>query len=82
MATTTRYEHLSHRLVHKFGVDPTGIHPEATLSGLDLDSLAVVELTMTLQDDWGISLDDAETPPETTLSQLLAKAAQAPPLHP
>ncbi|MFB6951292.1 acyl carrier protein [Streptomyces niveus] len=80
--TTTRYAHLTHRLVHKFQVDPAVIHPEASLSDLELDSLAVVELTMTLQDDWGISLDNSETPPGTTLSQLLSMAAQAPPLNP
>ncbi|MFD3522192.1 acyl carrier protein [Streptomyces sp. NPDC058653] len=82
MTTTTRYEQLSHRLVHKFLIDPAEIHPGATLAALEMDSLAVVELTMTLQDDWGISLDDAETPPETTLSQLLAIAGEAPPLNP
>ncbi|MFE3598461.1 phosphopantetheine-binding protein [Streptomyces sp. NPDC059096] len=82
MTTDTRYEHLTDRLVHKFHVDPAGIRPEASLSDLDLDSLAVVELTMTLQDDWGISLDDAETPPGTTLSQLLVMAGGAPPLTP
>ncbi|MFD0306433.1 acyl carrier protein [Streptomyces sp. NPDC127119] len=80
--TSTRYEHLSHRLVQKFHVDPAGIHPAATISDLELDSLAVVELTMTLQDDWGISLDDAATPPGTTLSQLLTIADGAPPLNP
>ncbi|MFC9943880.1 acyl carrier protein [Streptomyces pratensis] len=82
MTTATRYEQLADRLVQKFDIDRAEIHPEATLGDLDLDSLAVVELTMTLQDDWGISLDETETPPRTTLSQLLTMASEAPPLTP
>ncbi|MFF8960129.1 phosphopantetheine-binding protein [Streptomyces sp. NPDC014894] len=75
---TTRYQHLSQRLVEKFHVDPAAIRPKATLSELDLDSLAIVELTMTLQDDWGLDLDEIETPPEMTLDELLSTAETAP----
>ncbi|MER5772182.1 acyl carrier protein [Streptomyces sp. NPDC001985] len=75
---STRFQHLSHRLVEKFRVDPDAIRPRATLSDLDLDSLAIVELTMTLQDDWGIDLDEIETPPDMTLDELLSTAETAP----
>ncbi|WP_329027248.1 hypothetical protein [Streptomyces sp. NBC_00690] len=50
------------------------------MADLELDSLAIVELTMALQDDWGIDLEDIDTPPELTLAQLLTLADNAPTL--
>ncbi len=78
--TAPRYRHLSRRLVEKFHVDPGRIRPDATLADLELDSLAVVELLMTLQDDWAVDLDESATPPELTLDGLLAAAEKAPAL--
>ncbi|GAA1397694.1 hypothetical protein GCM10009639_35400 [Kitasatospora putterlickiae] len=68
------FAHLSSRLTEKFDIDPGLIRPEATLADLGLDSLAFVELLMTLQDDWDVDLDESEMPPQTTLAELVAAA--------
>ncbi|MEV0486623.1 phosphopantetheine-binding protein [Streptomyces sp. NPDC050508] len=53
------YDHLVTLLADKFEVDAERIGPDATLDDLDLDSLAVVELYVTLQEEWQIPLDDS-----------------------
>ena len=41
------------------GIDPDAIHPEAKVVGdLDMDSLEVAELTVSLEDKCGIELPD------------------------
>ena len=67
--TTTEpavYDHLVHLLETKF--DVTEVTPEATYTDLGLDSLAVVELFVTLSDHWSIALDDTEADPELTVA--------------
>ncbi|MET8980897.1 beta-ketoacyl-ACP synthase 3 [Streptomyces sp. NPDC004539] len=68
LMTTTEpavYDHLVHLLETKFDVsEPT---PDATYTSLGLDSLAVVELFVTLSDHWSITLDDTEADPELTV---------------
>jgi acyl carrier protein len=53
-------QHLVTVLSGKFEVPPEHIRPEATLEDLGLDSLAAVELYVTLQEQWRIPLDDSE----------------------
>ncbi|WP_053650775.1 acyl carrier protein [Streptomyces sp. XY431] len=51
-------EHLVTLLTEKFEAPPGSIDDDATLEDLDLDSLARVELVFSLQDHWGVPLDD------------------------
>jgi acyl carrier protein len=47
-------EHLTAVLTRKFDIDPDAVRPEATVTDLGLDSLAAVELAVTLQEHWDI----------------------------
>ena len=51
-------EHLNALLVGKFDVPAEAVRVDATLGELDLDSLARVELFITLEEHWGIVLDE------------------------
>ncbi|MER6838833.1 acyl carrier protein [Streptomyces cellulosae] len=70
------YDHLVTLLSDKFEVDPDRITPDATLDTLELDSLAVVELYVTLQEQWQIPLDDSAASGELTVADV-ARAATA-----
>ncbi|MEW1699251.1 acyl carrier protein [Streptomyces sp. NPDC093249] len=66
--------HLTALLTDKFEVPPEAVTDTATLAELDLDSLARVELVVTLQERWGVPLDeDGDTPDEQTVGRLLRR---------
>ncbi|MDN3020981.1 phosphopantetheine-binding protein [Streptomyces sp. S.PB5] len=73
----TPYEYLTDVLVEKFEVDRADIAETATFSDLDLDSLAVVELFVTLSDQWRVALDDSEAVPGLTLAATAALVDRA-----
>ncbi|WP_329243662.1 acyl carrier protein [Streptomyces sp. NBC_01478] len=54
------HDHLVTTLTGKFGVPAGTVRPEASYDDLGLDSLAVVELFMTLQEEWDVPLDDSD----------------------
>ncbi|QHC22680.1 acyl carrier protein [Streptomyces sp. GS7] len=62
-------QHLMTVLTEKFDVPADAIRADSTLTDLDLDSLAVVEFAVTLQDHWHIDLDD-DAAAEATLDDL------------
>jgi acyl carrier protein len=64
------YDHLVTLLADKFEVDSNRIASDATLGELDLDSLAVVELYVTLQEEWQIPLDDSAASAELTVADV------------
>lgn|GEM_PF-903837 len=64
------YDHLVTLLSDKFEVDPERITPDTTLDTLELDSLAVVELYVTLQEQWQIPLDDSTASGELTVADV------------
>lgn len=64
------YDHLVTLIRDKFEVDADRIRPDATLADLDLDSLAVVELYVTLQEEWGIPLDDSAAVADRTVADV------------
>ncbi|MGW5118439.1 acyl carrier protein [Streptomyces noursei] len=70
------YDHLVTVLTDKFEVDAKEIRPDSTLGALELDSLAVVELYVTLQEHWGVPLDEDGATAELTLEQV-AQAVSA-----
>ncbi|MBB1243674.1 acyl carrier protein [Streptomyces durbertensis] len=61
---------LSTVLTEKFEVPADRIDDDATLADLELDSLAVVELLVTLQEELGVPLDDSEASGETTVGEV------------
>ena len=69
-------EHLNGLLVGKFDVPEPAVREDATLGELDLDSLARVELFITLEERWGVDLgedggDDAAA--AITVAQLVKR---------
>jgi acyl carrier protein len=65
---STVHARLSDLLVSKFGVDAAGISPTATFSDLDLDSLALVEVAVAAQEEFGVDIGDSELTPEHTVA--------------
>jgi len=63
-------EHLKTVLVDKFEVPADKVTLQARLTDLDLDSLAVVELYLTLQEHWNIPLDDGDANNELTVDDV------------
>jgi len=54
------FAQLTEILISKFHVDPADIVPGATLEGLELDSLDVVELGLVLEKEFGARITDDE----------------------
>jgi acyl carrier protein len=63
------YERLVQLLVDNFGFEAGEVAPEDTFSKLELDSLALVELSLIAQQEFGIELTDDDLESEGTLEQ-------------
>lgn len=76
---STVYERLTDLLTTRFGVEAAQIEPTAKFIDLDLDSLALVEIVLTAQEEFGVEIDDSELTPTHTLADavevLAAKGA-------
>ncbi|MET7567517.1 phosphopantetheine-binding protein [Streptomyces sp. NPDC005492] len=59
-------------LTGKFEVSPDNIRPEATLESLDLDSLALAELALALQEALGVPVAEEEAAKGSTVGELVA----------
>ncbi|MCX5205725.1 acyl carrier protein [Streptomyces sp. NBC_00237] len=66
------YEKLVKILDETFGVEVEMIRAEATLSALELDSLAVAELAAMVQDEFGIKMSSADVGKGSTLAEVAA----------
>ncbi|WP_327350821.1 phosphopantetheine-binding protein [Streptomyces sp. NBC_01304] len=62
-------------LTGKFEVAQDHIRPEATLESLDLDSLALAELALALQEELGVEVHEHEATKSTTVGELTATLA-------
>ncbi|MFD7019110.1 acyl carrier protein [Streptomyces sp. NPDC059161] len=62
--------HLTTVLTTKFEVPADRITHSSTLADLELDSLAAVELYVTLQEHWNVPLDDSEATPNLTVGEI------------
>lgn len=65
-------EHVSTLLTQKFGVDPLSVRAELPLRRLRLDSLALEELRLLIEDRLEIDLEDVELTSRDTVGQLMA----------
>ncbi|MEW2433327.1 acyl carrier protein [Streptomyces caniferus] len=68
MSTST--ELITSTLTETFDLDPAEVTPERTFEDLGLDSLALVEMGLMLQERTGISLEDV--PLQTSIEELAA----------
>ncbi|WP_100838814.1 acyl carrier protein [Kitasatospora fiedleri] len=57
-------------LTEKFDVPAELVTARASFQELDLDSLSVVELYVTLQEEWGVPLDAEAATGEVTVGEL------------
>lgn len=62
-------------LVDTFGVDEGDYAPDATFESLGLDSLDVVELTLVLEEETGVKLEDEELEDIRTVQDAIDKVA-------
>ena len=65
-------EHISTLLTDSFGVDPLAIGEDVALRRLRMDSLALEELRLLLEDGLDIDLDDVELTSRDTFGALVA----------
>lgn len=64
------FEILKEILVDKLKVDPSRITPQATREEAELDSLAVVELSMLLDKEYGVVISDDELMEADTIGEM------------
>ncbi|MGI5346994.1 acyl carrier protein [Streptomyces sp. CA-250714] len=66
------HDHVTTLLTDKFDVPSDGIQPGVTLTELGLDSLAVTELLVTLQEHYGTGAPDDAVTGEATPEDVVA----------
>lgn len=66
------YELLKDILVSKLHVDPEQITPLATRDDIELDSLALVELSLVMEKEWGVAVSDDELAQAPTVGDIVA----------
>ena len=57
-------------LLAGFGIEAGEVEPDNTFTQLELDSLALVELTLAVQEEFGVPIGDDELGAETTMTQV------------
>ncbi|MEV6752689.1 phosphopantetheine-binding protein [Streptomyces sp. NPDC051214] len=67
MTATTTYDRFVGLLTKGFGVEADEVSPESTFADLELDSLALVELTLAAQEEFDITLTDDELHASSTM---------------
>ncbi|WP_457030202.1 acyl carrier protein [Kitasatospora sp. P5_F3] len=71
------FEKLKEILVSKLKVSPEQVTPEATTEDVELDSLAVVELSLLLEAELGISITDDQLLEAETIGEMAALIEEA-----
>ncbi|MDT8913699.1 acyl carrier protein [Amycolatopsis sp. PS_44_ISF1] len=65
-------------LADTFGVERKTLNPDRTFASLDLDSIAQVELFVTLAEHYGVHMDDARAHGGLTLAETAHMVTTAP----
>ncbi len=71
--STTLIDTFTTILVDTFGVEADQVATDATFEELGLDSLDVVELTLVLEEETGVKLEDEELEDVRTVGDAIAK---------
>ncbi|MFE0043482.1 acyl carrier protein [Streptomyces albireticuli] len=66
-----RFEDIKEILVDKLKVTPEQVTPDATWEDIELDSLAMVELSLMLEQEFGLEIGDDELLRSPTISDML-----------
>ncbi|MEV7427041.1 MULTISPECIES: acyl carrier protein [unclassified Streptomyces] len=69
---STTYEQLAAILAKLHDTPPERITPHVTFAELDIDSLTMVEISMRVERDLGVAIDDNELRPDLTLGAATA----------
>lgn len=67
----TPFDTIAGLLTTRFGVPANEISADATFSSLDLDSLALVEFLLVVQQDFGITVSEDEVSPDDTIEAVV-----------
>ncbi|MGW2651914.1 phosphopantetheine-binding protein [Streptomyces sp. NPDC001393] len=67
---TSTYELITTTLTDTFGIDPAQMSPDSTFEQLELDSLAMVEMAIMVQEQTGAEIGDLT--PRSTLAEAAA----------
>ncbi|WP_082772178.1 acyl carrier protein [Actinoplanes sp. TFC3] len=59
-------------LSEKMGIPSAELRPDTTFEDLDLDSLALIELSVSIQKSFGVVVDEMELSPERRLGEVVA----------
>jgi acyl carrier protein len=69
------FDTIAELLTTRFGVPANEINADATFSSLDLDSLALVEFLLVVQQEFGITVSEDEVSPDDTVEAVVALIA-------
>ena len=64
-------EKIKEMLAEQAFIDGSTITPETTFEELELDSLSLVDLTMSCEEEFGVSLDNQLENPPKTIGELI-----------
>lgn len=68
MSTDTIQARLTTLLAANFGMDVSELDPDATFAELKVDSVALVELAVVCEEDFGVKVRDDELTPQHTIA--------------
>jgi len=54
------FEKIAEIIADKMGIEPQGIKENSNFEDLQVDSLAMVEIMLAIEDEFNITIDDAE----------------------
>ncbi|MFE3591503.1 acyl carrier protein [Streptomyces niveus] len=74
MTTSVQLQSVREQMVsllsQRFGLEPESVAPEATFDAMELDSLALVEFSIALQEVFGVPVNEEEFGAENTVDQV------------
>ncbi|MEU6887937.1 acyl carrier protein [Streptomyces viridosporus] len=59
-------------LTTRFGLEEASVSPDMTFGSMELDSLAIVEFSVALQEDFGVPVGEDEVTAENTVDDVAA----------